>query len=100
VPRVVRPGTGVREWWEDRLGLDLVTAAERADPEERAGSRLLEDPAVPLEGVVVAARGSQVGGDGLAALLVCDGVVLVAVGRGAATADADAGAVADLGVAA
>ena len=46
------------------------------------------------------AQRRQVRGDGPAAVLVFDGVVLVAAGGAMAAADADAGAVADLGVAA
>jgi hypothetical protein len=62
---------------------------------------LLESPAgLALEDVVVAAQWPQVRSDGLAAVLVGDGVVLVATGGRSAAADADAGAVADLGVAA
>jgi hypothetical protein len=48
--------------------------------------------------VVVAAQWAQVGGDGLSAVLVFDGVILVAAAGRAATPDPDAGAVADLGV--
>ena len=48
----------------------------------------------------MAAQRGEIGGDGGAAVLVGDGVVLVAAGGAVAAAGADAGAVAGLGVAA
>jgi hypothetical protein len=50
--------------------------------------------------VVVAAQWRKVGGDGLPTVPVFDGVVLIATAGAVSAADADAGAVADLGVAA
>jgi hypothetical protein len=62
---------------------------------------LVEGPAAGgLEDVVVAAQWCEVGGDGLAAVLVGGGVVLVAAAGPAPAARADTGAVADLDVAA
>ena len=95
---VVRRGAGVGQYRQDRFGLDLVPAPERGEPQERPRLGLLHVPSAPLEDVIVPAQRAQVRGDGGAAVLVLDGVVLVAAGRTAAAAHADTGAVADLSV--
>lgn len=80
--------------------MDVVAAAEWAGPGECAGRGLFEVPAGLLEPVVMAAQGCEVVGGGGAAVLVVGGVVLVAALWSLSAAGGDAGAVADLGVAA
>jgi AcrR family transcriptional regulator len=101
VSGIVGCGAGIGQRRLDGFGLDGVAAAERCGPDEAAGCGLFEGPArLRLEGVVVAAQRGEVGGDGLATVPVLDGVVLIAAAGAVAAGDADARAVADLGVAA
>jgi len=65
-------------------------------PGESAGAGLLEGPSWGLfHLVVVSAKGGEVAQASFAAGLVSDGVVGVALGRGAAAAGEDAGGVAE-----
>jgi hypothetical protein len=94
-----RHGSGSGGW--TGFGADLVAGLERGGPHEPAGLGLLELPAaVGLQHVIVAAQRSQISGNSHTALLIGDGVVLVAAPRPTPTPRPHTGAVADLDVAA